>query len=100
MNDSNALEVGADRRILARVPIDPINIDAVEISRGPNSSVFGIGNPSGTVNQVPASANLTRDRSQVQARVDSTRSAWGPRQASRKLAMSPKTRGSRMLARP
>ena len=36
--------------------LDPLNIDAVEISRGPNSSIFGIGNSSGTVNSVPASA--------------------------------------------
>jgi len=55
---------------MGRVPVDPLAIDAVEVSRGPNSSVFGIGNPSGTVNQVPASANLTRDRSQVQFRGD------------------------------
>ena len=56
---------------MGRVPIDPINIDAVEISRGPNANVFGLGNPSGTVNMVAAAANLTRDRSQVQFRGDS-----------------------------
>src|SRR5690606_33880326 len=33
-----------------RLPIDPLNIDGVEISRGPNSSIFGIGSASGTVN--------------------------------------------------
>ncbi|MDO8541961.1 MAG: TonB-dependent receptor plug domain-containing protein [Opitutaceae bacterium] len=54
-----------------RVPIDPINIDALEISRGPNSTVFGLGNAGGTVNMQPASANVTRDRSQLSARVDS-----------------------------
>ncbi len=54
-----------------RVPLDPINIDGVEISRGPNSNIFGLGNSSGTVNSVPAAANLTRDRSQVQFRADS-----------------------------
>jgi hypothetical protein len=54
-----------------RVPIDPIAIDGVEISRGPNSSIFGLGNPSGTVNTVPASANLFRDKAQVQVRGDS-----------------------------
>ena len=56
-----------------RVPIDPINIDAVEISRGPNSTVFGVGNAAGTVNMQPASANTSRDRSEAQFRVDS----WG-----------------------
>jgi outer membrane receptor protein involved in Fe transport len=53
-----------------RVPIDPINIDAVEISRGPNSTVFGLGNAAGTVNMQPASANVSRDRSQLGLRVD------------------------------
>ena len=56
---------------MGRVPIDPINLDAVEISRGPNANVFGLGNPSGTVNQVAAAANLTRDRSAVTFRGDS-----------------------------
>jgi len=55
-----------------RVPIDPLNIDSVEISRGPNSSLFGIGSSSGTVNSVPASANLRRNKSQVTFRVDDT----------------------------
>lgn len=53
------------------VPVDPIAIDGVEISRGPNSSIFGIGEVSGTVNLQPASANLKRDRSSVQFRADS-----------------------------
>src|SRR6185436_12483463 len=39
-----------------RVPIDPISADAVEISRGPNSNLFGLGNASGTANTVPATA--------------------------------------------
>ncbi len=54
-----------------RVPVDPLGIESVEISRGPNASVFGLGNPSGTVNMVPATASLSRDRTQLQARVDS-----------------------------
>ena len=53
-----------------RVPIDPINIDAVEISRGPNANIFGIGNASGSVNSVPASANLLKARSQFSVRAD------------------------------
>ena len=56
---------------MGRVPVDPLAVDAIEVSRGPNSSVFGLGNPSGTVNQVAASANLTRNRSSVQFRGDS-----------------------------
>ena len=30
---------------MGRVPLDPITLDAVEISRGPNANVFGLGNP-------------------------------------------------------
>ena len=58
-----------------RTPIDPSNIDAVEISRGPNSSIFGVGSPAGTVNSVPASANLRKPASTVVARAD-TRDGW------------------------
>lgn len=56
---------------VSSVPIDSYNIDAVEISRGPNSSIFGIGNPSGTVNVVGASANTTRQITNVTVRGDS-----------------------------
>ena len=55
-----------------RVPVDPIDIDAVEISRGPNSSIFGLGEGSGTVNMVGASANLNRASTTTQLRFDST----------------------------
>ncbi|MES1194386.1 MAG: TonB-dependent receptor, partial [Opitutus sp.] len=54
-----------------RVPLDPLIMDGVEVSRGPNANVFGLGNASGTVNQVPVSANLTRDFTRVQLRGDS-----------------------------
>jgi len=53
-----------------RTPIDVLDVDAVEIGRGPNNNVFGIGTASGTVNTVRASANLSKDRSQVSARTD------------------------------
>ena len=53
-----------------RVPIDPINIDAVEISRGPNSNIFGLGQGSGTVNLVAASANFNRSTSTAELRFD------------------------------
>lgn len=56
---------------MGRVPVDPIGIDSIEVSRGPNANVFGLGNPSGTVNQVPSAANLQRNRTQVALKVDS-----------------------------
>jgi outer membrane receptor protein involved in Fe transport len=55
-----------------RVPLDPLAIDSIEISRGPNSSLFGIGAGGGTVNSVPSSANLTKNKSQVSFRGDSS----------------------------
>ena len=54
-----------------RVPVDPINLDGIEISRGPNSNIFGLGQGSGTVNLIGATANLRRSSSVVEARVDS-----------------------------
>lgn len=53
-----------------RVPMDSSILDAVEVSRGPNANVFGLGNPSGTVNQNPALANTTRNRYRTEFRVD------------------------------
>ncbi len=53
-----------------RVPLDPISSDAVEISRGPNSNLFGLGNASGTAHTVPATANLSRNKSQLQLRLE------------------------------
>jgi outer membrane receptor protein involved in Fe transport len=58
---------------MGRTPVDPLAVEAIEISRGPNASVFGLGNPSGTVNMVPAGANLSRDRTQLVLRYDD----WG-----------------------
>ncbi|MEY2879434.1 MAG: hypothetical protein RLZZ15_1814, partial [Verrucomicrobiota bacterium] len=52
-------------------PVDPLNIEGVEISRGPNANVFGLGSPGGTLNMIPANANLTRDRTQLGTRADS-----------------------------
>jgi len=56
---------------MGRVPVDPLTIESVEIGRGPNANVFGLGNPSGTVNMVPATANLSRNRTEVTGRADS-----------------------------
>ncbi|MBL9199603.1 MAG: hypothetical protein JNL39_03810 [Opitutaceae bacterium] len=84
--DSTTLEPGGANRVrgigaantarggfetTGRVPLDAVNIDAVEISRGPNASLFGLGNAGGTVNVIPAAAQLARDRAQAQFRADS-----------------------------
>ncbi|MFT3868658.1 MAG: TonB-dependent receptor [Nibricoccus sp.] len=57
------------------IPIDVYNIDAVEISRGPNSSIFGMGEASGTVNLVPSAANLSRDHNKFSFSYSSTDTA-------------------------
>jgi outer membrane receptor protein involved in Fe transport len=54
-----------------RIPLDPYNVDGVEISRGPNSNIFGLGGSAGTVNYIPIRANATRSISQVTFRADS-----------------------------
>ncbi|ATC63715.1 TonB-dependent receptor [Nibricoccus aquaticus] len=54
-----------------RVPVDPLWMDALELSRGPNANIFGLGNAAGTVNQVPATANLTKNFTRTELRADS-----------------------------
>jgi hypothetical protein len=70
---------------MGRVPVDPLGVDSVELSRGPNANVFGLGNPSGTLNMVPSSANLSRDRTQATVRVDSYEGYRGTLDANRVL---------------
>lgn len=53
-----------------RIPFDTYNIQSIEISRGPNSLLFGLGSPAGIVNQTTAQAALNRNTSQVQVRTD------------------------------
>ncbi len=53
-----------------RIPFDAYNTQSVEITRGPNSLLFGLGSPSGIVNQSSAQAVLNRDTNTVQLRTD------------------------------
>ncbi len=53
------------------LPFDTYDVEAVEISRGPNSTVFGLGATGGGVNVIKARANLTRDLSTFATRADS-----------------------------
>jgi outer membrane receptor protein involved in Fe transport len=52
-------------------PVDPLNVEGIEISRGPNANLFGIGGAGGALNMVPATASLRRDRTETVARADS-----------------------------
>jgi outer membrane receptor protein involved in Fe transport len=53
---------------IARLAFDSYNTNSVEISRGPNSMLFGTGAPAGIINQSSASAVLGQQRTQVQLR--------------------------------
>ncbi|HEY0947427.1 MAG TPA: TonB-dependent receptor plug domain-containing protein, partial [Opitutaceae bacterium] len=58
-----------------RIPFDVYNTDSVEINRGPNSLLFGLGSPAGIVNQSSAKANLRRPSYQIEGRYG-TNDAW------------------------
>lgn len=53
-----------------RIPIDTYNVGSAEISRGPNSTLAGLGSPSGTVNTNRDLGSLTRSSNQIGFRVD------------------------------
>lgn len=55
----------------SNIPISTYNIDSVEISRGPNSTIFGLGDAAGTVNLIPARANPSRDFTTIRGSIDS-----------------------------
>jgi Outer membrane receptor for ferric coprogen and ferric-rhodotorulic acid len=61
----------------SKVPFDTYNIDAVEISRGANSNLFGLGTGSGVVNLVPSTANVHKRAASVSARADDRGSIRG-----------------------
>lgn len=55
---------------IGAVPFDSYNTDSVEISRGPNSMLFGLGSPAGIVNQSTAKAQLNKQSASVSFRGD------------------------------
>ncbi len=61
-----------------RLPWDSYNTDSVEINRGPNSILFGLGSPSGLVNQSTTRASLGNRSAELQLRAGS----WGSHRAS------------------
>lgn len=54
----------------SRIPFDSYNTQSVEISRGPNSLLFGLGTPAGIVNQSAAQAVLNKNQNVVSLRTD------------------------------
>ncbi len=53
------------------IPTDFYNIDRVDIMRGPNSILFGLGSPAGIVNASTRSAEFGRNKGEVVARFGS-----------------------------
>ncbi len=55
---------------IGALPFDTYNTQSVEISRGPNSMLFGLGSPAGIANQSTAQAQLNRDSASLSLRTD------------------------------
>jgi hypothetical protein len=55
---------------ISQVPFDAYNVQSIEISRGPNSMLFGMGSPAGIVNQSTAQAVMNQDAYSATIRVD------------------------------
>jgi outer membrane receptor protein involved in Fe transport len=53
------------------LPVDTYDIESIEISRGPNSTVFGLGNTGGGINIIKGHANTSRDVTRFTVRGDS-----------------------------
>ena len=60
------------------IPIDTYNIDAVEIARGPNSSLAGLSEGGGTVNLVTTRGNLSRPKSRDSSAASTAMAASAP----------------------
>ena len=52
------------------VPLDSYNTERIEISRGPNAMLFGIGSPSGIINSSQVAGDLARNKTRVEYRTD------------------------------
>lgn len=68
------------------IPFDSYNTSRVTISRGPNSLLFGIGNPAGIIDATINRPQLQRDRTEVGARYGSNDSYRGTLDLNRVLA--------------
>ncbi len=55
---------------VSRLPVDAYNIERMEISRGPNAMLFGLGSPSGIINASLISARADRNRTELELRTD------------------------------
>jgi outer membrane receptor protein involved in Fe transport len=66
--------IAADRTrnyFLTDTPMDGYNIERVELSRGANSILFGLGSPAGVVNSTLIKADLRKNSTQLNAQIGS-----------------------------
>ncbi len=54
---------------LTEIPWDSFNVDRVDLQRGPNSILFGVGSPAGIINTSLNAASF-RDANKVESRID------------------------------
>jgi outer membrane receptor protein involved in Fe transport len=55
---------------LSDIPWDAYNVDRVDIQRGPNSILFGVGSPSGIINAQTIVASMEREQGEVANQID------------------------------
>lgn len=55
---------------VSNLPMDAFNVDRVEVSRGPNAMLFGLGSPAGIINSSLISARFNRNRTEIELRTD------------------------------
>jgi hypothetical protein len=55
---------------LTDVPFDSFNTDRIDVQRGPNSALFGLGNPGGIVNATTTRANFLKQHGRVKLETD------------------------------
>src|SRR5262245_12627076 len=55
---------------LSSVPLDGYNVERVEISRGPNAMLFGLGSPAGIINSSLIKGDLRKTKTSLQYRTD------------------------------
>ncbi len=57
-------------QVNSRIPLDAYNTQSIEISRGPNSMLFGLGSPAGIVNQTATQASVNKNTGSASFRTD------------------------------
>jgi outer membrane receptor protein involved in Fe transport len=62
---------------LTDIPLDSYITERIDISRGPNSMLFGLGSPAGIINNGLIRANFDRNKTTIEARFDNHGSARG-----------------------